>query len=55
MEEKWKYFLQAVGNETKVVETFETESTHPIELQIGGWQGILDSFKKYTETRLEED
>lgn len=38
------------GNETKVVETFETESINPIEMQRGGWQAILDNFKKYTES-----
>jgi uncharacterized protein YndB with AHSA1/START domain len=38
------------GNETKVVETFEAEETHSIEMQHGGWQAILDNFKKYTET-----
>jgi len=38
------------GNETKVVETFEAESTNPIEMQRGGWQAILDNFKKYTES-----
>ncbi|WP_207513232.1 SRPBCC family protein [Longitalea luteola] len=37
------------GNETKVVETFDAESTHSIEMQKGGWQAILDNFKKYTE------
>jgi len=37
------------GNETKVVETFDAESTHSIEMQQGGWQAILDNFKKYTE------
>jgi uncharacterized protein YndB with AHSA1/START domain len=37
------------GNETKVVETFEAEGTHPIEMQRGGWQAILDNFKKYVE------
>ena len=37
------------GNETKVVETFEAESQNPIEMQRGGWQAILDNFKKYTE------
>ena len=36
-------------NETKVVETFEAESTNSIELQRGGWQAILDNFKKYVE------
>jgi uncharacterized protein YndB with AHSA1/START domain len=37
------------GNETHVVETFEAETTNPIEMQKGGWQSILDNFKKYTE------
>lgn len=37
------------GNETKVVETFDAESTNPVEMQRGGWQAILDNFKKYTE------
>jgi len=38
------------GNQTKIVETFEAESTNPVEMQRGGWQAILDNFKKYTET-----
>jgi uncharacterized protein YndB with AHSA1/START domain len=37
------------GNETKVVEKFEAENTHSIEMQQGGWQAILDNFKKYAE------
>lgn len=37
------------GNETKVVETFEAENQNPIEMQKGGWQAILDNFKKYAE------
>ena len=37
------------GNQTKVVERFEAESSNPIEMQRGGWQAILDNFKKYTE------
>ena len=37
------------GNGTKITETFEAESTNPIEMQRGGWQAILDNFKKYTE------
>ena len=41
--------FNGIGNETKVVETFEAESTNPIEMQRGGWQAILDNFKKYTE------
>lgn len=35
---------------TKVTETFDPEETNPIEMQRGGWQAILDNFKKYTET-----
>jgi len=36
-------------NETKIIESFEPESTNSIELQASGWQAILDNFKKYTE------
>jgi uncharacterized protein YndB with AHSA1/START domain len=39
------------GNKTKVVESFEAEGTNPIEMQRGGWQAILDNFKKYTESK----
>jgi len=41
--------FSATANETKVTETFEAESTHSIEMQQGGWQAILDNFKKYVE------
>ncbi len=37
-------------DQVRVVETFETENTHPIEMQRMGWQSILDNFKKYAET-----
>ena len=39
------------GNTTKVVETFDAETENPIEMQRGGWQAILDSFKRYAEER----
>jgi len=39
----------ANGDETTIVETFEPESQNPIEMQQGGWQAILNNFKKYTE------
>ncbi len=39
----------AQGNETKVVEIFDAESSNPVELQQAGWQSIMDSFKTYTE------
>lgn len=34
---------------TKIVETFDAETTHPAEVQKAGWQSILDNFKKYAE------
>lgn len=36
-------------NQTKIIETFDAETTNSIELQQKGWQAILDNFKKYTE------
>ncbi|AEA45825.1 SRPBCC family protein [Fluviicola taffensis] len=42
-------FIQE-GSETKVIETFEAETQNPVEMQQGGWQAILDNFKKYVET-----
>jgi uncharacterized protein YndB with AHSA1/START domain len=41
----------AKGNETAVVETFEAEGTNSLEMQQGGWQAILDNYKKYAETQ----
>lgn len=38
---------------TTIVETFEAENTHPIEMQRGGWQAILDNFKNYVENIIE--
>ncbi|MFD2672703.1 SRPBCC family protein [Marinicrinis sediminis] len=37
------------GDETKVVEIFDADSSHSIEMQQVGWQAILDNFKRYTE------
>lgn len=34
----------------KIVETFEAEETHSLEMQKSGWQAILDNFKRYAET-----
>ena len=38
-------------NQTEVIETFEAEDTNSVELQRGGWQAILDNFKKYVESK----
>lgn len=42
--------FESRGNETDVKSVFEAESINPLEMQQGGWQAILNSFKKYTET-----
>ncbi len=39
-----------IGNQTKIIETFDAENENSIELQRNGWQAILNNFKKYTET-----
>ena len=38
-----------LGNKSKIVETFDPENTNPMEMQRGGWQSILDNFRKHTE------
>lgn len=42
--------FQSNGNETTITETFEAETENSIALQRGGWQAILDNFKKYAES-----
>ena len=46
-----KIWFTDQGDSTKVVESFEAENTHSLEMQQGGWQAIMDNFKKYTEAR----
>jgi uncharacterized protein YndB with AHSA1/START domain len=47
---KVKITFSTEGNSTKIAESFEAESVNSIEMQRGGWQSILNNFKKYTET-----
>ena len=49
---KVKVDFSGDGDATTVIETFEAEGTHSLELQKGGWQAILDNFKKYVESKL---
>lgn len=37
--------------QTKVIINFEAENENSVEMQRGGWQAILDNFKKYVETK----
>lgn len=46
---KVKIVFTPNGNETKITESFDAENQNPVEMQRGGWQAILDNFKRYTE------
>ena len=46
---KVKITFSGSGNETKVVESFEAEETHSIDMQRQGWQNIIDNFKSYID------
>jgi len=48
---KCEITFTANGNSTKVVESFEAEEENSVEMQKGGWQAILDNFKKYAEKK----
>jgi uncharacterized protein YndB with AHSA1/START domain len=39
------------GNDTRIVESFDAEKVNSYELQKGGWQSILNNFKKYSESK----
>ena len=38
------------GSHVKITEEFQAENIHSLEMQEGGWQAILNNFKKYTES-----
>ncbi len=42
--------FKKVGEAVEIVERFHAENTNPVEMQQAGWQAIMDSFKKYTES-----
>lgn len=42
--------FEDLGNQTKVIVTFDPETENPIELQRNGWQAILNNYKNYTES-----
>jgi len=48
-ERKVEIIFDADNNTTKITQHFEAEGTNPIEMQRGGWQAILNNFKKYAE------
>ena len=42
--------FENLGDKTKVTTVFDAETQNSLEMQKGGWQSILNNFKKYTET-----
>jgi uncharacterized protein YndB with AHSA1/START domain len=46
---KVKVIFTSQGDTTNLVESFDAESENSVEMQKGGWQAILDNFKKYVE------
>jgi len=47
---KVKITFTKSGDTTHVSETFDAEDINPVEMQQGGWQAILNNFKKYAES-----
>lgn len=43
--------FQTKNNKVEIIESFEAESTNPVEMQKSGWQSILNNFKKYAESK----
>jgi len=48
---KVKIQFTSRDNQTEIFETFDSESTNPMEMQRSGWQTILDNFKNYVESK----
>lgn len=48
---KMQVSFEEKGGKILVTESFEAENINSLELQRDGWQAILNSFKKYTESR----
>ncbi len=48
---KVKVTFTANGDSTDITEAFEAEGTNPVEMQRGGWQAILNNFKRYAEAQ----
>lgn len=47
---KVEIIFEANGDTVEIIETFEAENQNPVEMQRGGWQAILDNFKKLVES-----
>lgn len=45
------YFEENEADLTEINTEFEAEDENSIEMQLGGWQAILDNFKNYVENK----
>ena len=41
--------FEGLGDTTRITTNFDAETQNPIEMQQGGWQAILNNFKKHVE------
>jgi uncharacterized protein YndB with AHSA1/START domain len=41
--------FEPAGTGTRVTTVFDAETENPIEMQRGGWQAILDNFRRHVE------
>lgn len=39
----------SLGNQTEILQTFEPENENSDEMQLNGWQSILNNFKEFAE------
>lgn len=46
--------FESRGNGTVVTTVFDAEGQNSIEMQRGGWQAILDNFKRYVEAQQRQ-
>ncbi len=51
---KVKVIFSDMNSLTELIEIFEAEDTHSVEMQLSGWQAILNNFKKYAETNYQQ-
>lgn len=49
-ERKIEVIFKEIDCGVEITETFDPENENPREMQQGGWQSILNNFKKYTES-----
>ena len=49
---KVKILFISDNHKTEISQALEAENIYPIDQQRGGWQAILDNFKKQVESKL---